>query len=148
MRRLVAARADPIDRLLAGEAARTNLGELAEDETTASLVTLGRIYEQEKRYKKARECFEKAVELQPGHVEANLNLGAMREEAGADEVALRHYRAALETDPLFPDTHVSLALLYERLGLPRTARSHWRRYLMLDARGAWADVARRRLAEH
>ena len=90
-------------------------------------------------------AFERAVEIQPGHVEANLNLGTLREDEGKDEAALRHYRAALESDPLFPDTHVSLALIYEKLALPRTARAHWRRYLMLDPKGVWADLARQRV---
>jgi Tfp pilus assembly protein PilF len=108
---------------------------------------LGSVYFNQGRRAEARECFERAVAIRPDHLEANLNLGTLCEEDGADEVALRHYRAALAADPLYPDTHVSLALAYEKLGLPRTARSHWRRYLMLDARGAWAELARRRLRD-
>ena len=108
---------------------------------------LGSVYFNQGRRALARECFERAVGLRPGHVEANLNLGTLSEEDGADEAALRHYRAALGADPLFADTHVSLALVYEKLELPRTARSHWRRYLMLDAKGAWSELARRRLRD-
>ena len=109
---------------------------------------LGSVRYNQSRRDDARRCFERAVELEPGHVEASLNLGALCEEEGRNEKALRHYRAALETNPLVPDTHVSLALLYEKLGLPRTALAHWKRVLKLDPTGHWADVARRRLADH
>lgn len=109
---------------------------------------LGSVYFNQNRRDRARSCFERAVAIQPRHVEANLNLGTLCEEAGADESALRHYRTALEADPLYPDTHVSLALVYEKLELPRTARAHWRRYLQLDPLGAWAELARSRLAAH
>ena len=54
---------------------------------------------------------------------------------------------ALKADPLYADTDVSLALLYEKLGLDRRGLEHWRRYLQLDPRGAWADLAHRRLGE-
>lgn len=107
---------------------------------------LGSVYFNQDSREKAKACFQQAIELEPGHVEANLNLGAIREEEGADESALRHYRAALETDPLYADVHVSLALVYEKLTLVRTARAHWRRYLQLDPKGAWAELARRRVA--
>jgi tetratricopeptide (TPR) repeat protein len=108
---------------------------------------LGSVYFNQDAREKAKACFRQAIELDPGHVEANLNLGAIREEDGADESALRHYRSALETDPLYADVHVSLALVYEKLTLVRTARAHWRRYLQLDPTGAWAELARRRIAE-
>lgn len=109
---------------------------------------LGSVYFNQGRRDRARTCFERAVEIEPQHVEANLNLGTLCEECGADETALRHYRTALAADPLYPDTHVSLALAYEKLELPRTARAHWRRYLQLDPMGAWAVLARGRLASH
>ncbi|TFG94187.1 MAG: tetratricopeptide repeat protein, partial [Myxococcales bacterium] len=91
--------------------------------------------------------FERALEIEPKHVEANLNLATMLEEDEQNEAALRHYKRALAADPFYADAHVSLALLYEKLGLRRTAREHWRRYLQLDSGGSWADVARRHLVD-
>jgi Tfp pilus assembly protein PilF len=85
------------------------------------------------------------VALAPRHVEANLNLAMLFEDLERCESALPHYKAALEAAPLLGDVHVSLALLYEKLALPRLGRSHWRRYLQLEPRGAWAEVARSRL---
>jgi tetratricopeptide (TPR) repeat protein len=137
------------DRATYAEAARAYERAIEADPAYADAhCNLGSVRYNQNRRDDARRCFERAVELEPGHVEASLNLGALCEEEGHDEQALRHYRAALETSPQVPDTHVSLALLYEKLGLPRTALSHWRRVLKLDPTGHWADVARRRLADH
>jgi Tfp pilus assembly protein PilF len=130
----------------AGEAYRRSVQ--ADPSFADAHCNLGSVYFNQGRRALARECFERAVALVPGHLEANLNLGTLCEEDGADEAALRHYRTALAESPLYPDTHVSLALVYEKLGLPRTARSHWRRYLVLDAKGAWSELARRRLSDH
>jgi tetratricopeptide (TPR) repeat protein len=93
----------------------------------------------------ARRCFERCLEIDAQHVEANFNLANLMEEEGADEKALHHYRVALSADPLYPDLHINLALLCEKLGRRGQALRHWRRYLQLDAQGAWADVARRKL---
>ena len=69
----------------------------------------------------------------------------MLEEDGEDDLALAHYLRALAADPLYADLHINLALLYEKLGRARLACEHWRRYLQLEPRGSWADVARLRL---
>ena len=119
----------------------------ADPEHADSHCNLGSVYYNQGRRAPARSCFERAIEIDPAHVEANLNLATMLEEDGSNELALRHYKRALGSDPLYADAHVSVALLYEKLGLRRTARGHWRRYLQLDPAGAWADVARRHLAD-
>jgi tetratricopeptide (TPR) repeat protein len=107
---------------------------------------LGSVYFNQSRRSLARACYERALTLVPGHLEAHLNLATLLEEEGQDAGALRHYRRALALDPFAPDTHVSLALLYERMGLARKARELWRGYLQLAPRGAWAEIARGRLA--
>jgi DNA-binding transcriptional MerR regulator len=103
---------------------------------------LGAVYYNRGDKRPARRCFERC---DAQHVEANFNLANLLEESGCDEMALHHYRAALAADPLYPDLHINLALLYEKLGQQQSARRHWQRYLQLDAAGAWAEVARRRL---
>jgi len=106
---------------------------------------LGAVHYNRGERKKARECFVRCLEIEDGHIEANLNLANLLEEDGRDEDALRHYRIAMESDPMYPDLHINLALLYEKLGSPMEARRHWRSYLRLDGTGAWAEVARQRL---
>lgn len=93
----------------------------------------------------ARRCFERCLEIDEEHVEANFNLANLLEEDGCDEMALRHYRAALAADPLYADLHINIALVYEKLELLPQARLHWRRYLQLESEGTWSSVARQRL---
>jgi tetratricopeptide (TPR) repeat protein len=108
---------------------------------------LGTVLYNQGRRNEARGCFERALTLAPEHLEAHFNLANVLEEDDRNEGALRHYKDALRIDPLFADAQLNLALLYEKLGLPRTARARWRRYLQLEPRGAWADIARKHLGE-
>jgi tetratricopeptide (TPR) repeat protein len=108
---------------------------------------LGTVLYNQGRRVESRACFERALGLAPDHLEAHFNLANVLEEEDRNEGALRHYKDSLRIDPLFADAQLNLALLYEKLGLPRTARARWRRYLQLEPRGAWADIARKHLGE-
>ena len=48
----------------------------------------------------SRECFERALNFDPNHVEANLNLATLLEEEERNHAALRHYKVALNADPM------------------------------------------------
>jgi tetratricopeptide (TPR) repeat protein len=106
---------------------------------------LGTVHYNGGRRVEARLCYERALACEPDHLEAHFNLASLLEEEGRDETALSHYKAAVRSDPLYADAHLHLALLYERLGLVRRAREHWRRYLQLEPRGGWAEIARQHL---
>ncbi len=106
---------------------------------------LGAVYYNRGDRSNARRCFERCLEIDGDHVEGNFNLANLLEEDGSDADALRRYKIALAADPLYPDLHINLALLYEKLSQSGAARRHWRRYVQLESRGAWSDVARRRL---
>lgn len=54
---------------------------------------------------------------------------------------------ALQSDGSFAPVFYNRAIVYEKEFLYPNAVSDWKRYLELDPRGAWADDARRRLAE-
>ena len=109
---------------------------------------LGAVYYNGGQKVAARRCFERCLEIDHKHVEANFNLANLLEEVGCDEMALHHYRCAFIADPLYSDLHINLALLYEKMGQVNQARRHWKRYLQLDAAGSWAQVARRRLEDN
>ena len=106
---------------------------------------LGTLHHQGGRREEARASYQAALRCDPAHLEANFNLACLHEEEGRDEAALARYRAASRADPLHPDAQLNLALLYDRLGLARKARQHWRRYLQLEPRGGWAEIARKHL---
>lgn len=108
---------------------------------------LGAVHQNRGQRERARACYEQALAFEPGHFEANLNLANLLEEDDANEAALRHYKTAVRAVPLNAEARLQLALLYEKLALRRRAREQWRRYVQLDPKGSWADVARQRLAD-
>jgi len=108
---------------------------------------LGTVFYNQGRHAESRDCFKRSLALAPDHLESHFNLGNVLEEEDRNEGALKHYKEATRIDPFFADARLNLALLYEKLGLRRTARVHWRRYLQLEPRGPWADVARKHLGE-
>jgi tetratricopeptide (TPR) repeat protein len=108
---------------------------------------LGTVLYNQGRRAESRACFERALVLAPEHLEAHFNLANVLEEEDRNEGALKHYKLATQIGPFFADARLNLALLYEKLGLRRTARMHWRRYLQLEPRGPWADMARKHLGE-
>ena len=93
----------------------------------------------------ARRHFERCLRLDSAHVEAHFNLANVLEEEGCNEMALHHYRTGLIADPFYPDLHINLALLYEKLEMSEHAGRHWRRYLQLEPKGSWSEVAKLRL---
>ncbi len=64
----------------------------------------------------AREAFLKALERDPDHPRARVNLGNLKLEAGEVEAAIADYQAALAIDPDLADAHHNLAAAYKRKG--------------------------------
>ena len=96
----------------------------------------------------------RALESPPDDPELLADLGmayALRAESG--NRAIDYARAneslsrALKLQPQMREATFNRALVYERLYLYDEAIREWQRYLTLDSKGAWADEARRRLAE-
>jgi len=109
----------------------------------------------------AREAYRRALELEPGHADAHVNLGRLLHEAGELEAAEAHYRAApddatalfnlgvvledrgrlaearaaydgaLRIDPDNADAHHNAAGVCERLGDREGALAHWNGYRRL-----------------
>jgi tetratricopeptide (TPR) repeat protein len=94
----------------------------------------------------AAERYRQAVELDHDYVEAWNNLGNVLCEMGQTAEALNAYRRALEIQPTYPDAHYNLADALEQQGSFSEARRHWKEYLRREPIGAWAEYARRRLA--
>lgn len=60
---------------------------------------LGRLYSSSARYTKARELYEKAVEIDPYYIEGTTNKGVSLEREGKWDQALASYRSALAVNP-------------------------------------------------
>jgi tetratricopeptide (TPR) repeat protein len=84
----------------------------------------------------AQEAYEKALELDPKHVDSHLNLGRLLHEDGAPAAAEKHYRAAIKLDPAHDIAWFNLGVALEDLGKLTEAIEAYRRALQLDPNNA------------
>jgi len=81
--------------------------------------------------KAAANAYERALALDPGLVDAYVNLGRIAHEAGEASRAERLYQAALAQSPDDPIIHFNLGLALEDTRGPAAAISHYERALAL-----------------
>jgi tetratricopeptide (TPR) repeat protein len=93
------------------------------------------------------EAYRRALHLDPGHVEANLNRGRLLHEGGRPDRALEHYDRALEGDPGSAHAHYNRGVALEDLGRSDDAALAYRRAIELDERLAAAHFNLFRLLE-
>ena len=67
---------------------------------------LGQVLQDQKKLDEAITCFKKAIEVDPNHVPAHVNLANLL--LGKPEEAITHYRKAIELDPNFADAYFNL----------------------------------------
>ena len=84
----------------------------------------------------ARAAYERALEIDPKHAAAHVNLGCLEHEAGRLREAERHYRAALAVRPDDATAAFDLGVALEDLGRYGEAREAYERAL-----GAAPDCA-------
>lgn len=84
----------------------------------------------------AETAYERALELDPGHVDAHVNLGRLLHERRATDAAEKHYRRALELDPDHAVAAFNLGVALEDLGRTREAAAVYERALELDPANA------------
>ncbi|MCU0691063.1 MAG: tetratricopeptide repeat protein, partial [Polyangiaceae bacterium] len=89
--------------------------------------------------------YRRALDIDPKQAEAHYNLGYLMLERGDPSTAVTFFQAAIAADPSFADAHFNLAMAYEHLGNVQSARPYWRRYVELEPRGTWTEIARRHL---
>jgi predicted Zn-dependent protease len=77
-------------------------------------------------------AYGKALELDPGLVDAWVNLGRIAHQAGSAAEAVRLYHHALERSPDDPVIHFNLALALEDARGAAPAASHYEKALQLD----------------
>jgi tetratricopeptide (TPR) repeat protein len=93
----------------------------------------------------AEALYRRALDIDPKQAEAHYNLGYLMLERGDPSTAVPFFQAAIAADASFADAHFNLAMAYEHLGNVQSARLCWRRYVELEPRGTWAEIARRHL---
>jgi tetratricopeptide (TPR) repeat protein len=109
-------------------------------------VSLGKIYYAEKGlYYESVTAYKKAIDLDPGYLEARMGLAEVYEDKGLYQEAIEEYRRVVEADAKNTGALYNLALVYEKVD-PKEAITLWERYIALAANlpteKDWVDVAR------
>jgi tetratricopeptide (TPR) repeat protein len=97
--------------------------------------------------RRARDAYGRALELDPRHAEAHLNLGRLLHEAGDLDGAEAHYRAALEVDAGSARALFNLGVTLEDRGRESEALEAYEGALRLDAELGVAHFNASRLCE-
>jgi tetratricopeptide (TPR) repeat protein len=80
----------------------------------------------------ARAAYLRALELDPRHADAHVNLGRMLHEEGAPGAAEKHYRAALQIDPAHAIAAFNLGVALEDLGRIADAAAAYRKAIEIE----------------
>jgi tetratricopeptide (TPR) repeat protein len=95
----------------------------------------------------ARDAYRRALELDPYHADAHVNLGRLLQEEDLTEEAETHYRAALAVAPEHATAWFDLGTALEDLRRPGDAVEAYRRAILADRRLADAHFNLARLYE-
>jgi tetratricopeptide (TPR) repeat protein len=112
-------------------------------------MSLGKIYYSEKGlYYESVTAYKKAIDLDPGSVEARMGLGEVYEDKGLYKEAIEEYRRVIDLDGKHTGAMYNLALVYEKVD-PRESMTLWEQYIalasQLPSEKDWVDVARQHL---
>jgi tetratricopeptide (TPR) repeat protein len=80
----------------------------------------------------AKDAYERALQLDPHHADAHVNLGRLLHEEGATAAAEQHYRAATEADPGHDTAAFNLGVALEDLGRMEDAMDAYASAIALD----------------
>jgi tetratricopeptide (TPR) repeat protein len=95
----------------------------------------------------AINAYHRAVELDPTHADAHVNLGRLLQQGGSIEEAARHYREALHQAPSHATAAFNLGTVLEDQGHATDAMAAYARALAIDERLADAHFNLSRLYE-
>jgi tetratricopeptide (TPR) repeat protein len=95
----------------------------------------------------ARQAYQRALDADPDHVDAHINLGCLDHEDGALASAENHYRAASLLRPNDPTPHFDLAIVLEDQARAHEAAEAYRAALAADPAFAEAHFNLARLCE-
>ena len=95
----------------------------------------------------AREAYRRALELDPSHLDAHINLGRQLHEVGERDAAEKHYRYSLSMRPEDSTALFNLGVVLEDLGRRKEALVIYRQTIVVDPDYADAYFNAARLLE-
>jgi tetratricopeptide (TPR) repeat protein len=109
-------------------------------------VSLGKLYYSEKNlYYESVTAYKKAIDLDPGLLEARMGLAEVYEDKGLYQDAIVEYKKVVDADQKNTGALYNLALVYEKVD-PKESITLWERYIELASRlpseKDWVDVAK------
>lgn len=140
--------APKIDERMLKEAVSEYEAALAIDPSYAfATINLGAALDDLKDKKGARQALERAVRLAPAAKEAWNNLGAVAAEQGDTTRALEALHHAIGLDNSFQDAWFNLGMTLEQAsGHEHDAAAAWDKYVQLDGKSGWTEIARQHRA--
>jgi CHAT domain-containing protein/tetratricopeptide (TPR) repeat protein len=119
---------------------------------------LGKFYLADKRFDKAIEQFNKALQSNDKDARIHADMGAAYLERGKTlfdkpggkavesfAKSIEHLSRALELNENLLDARFNYAMALQQMGLPQRAKEEWQKYLEKDPQSKWADEAREKL---
>ncbi len=95
----------------------------------------------------ALERYLAAIENDPEYLEAWTQIGCLYAELHKWTESLLAFDESLHIFPDFPEAHLHKAETLRQMKQTDDAITHWKRYLELDQRGPWAELAHQRLEQ-
>jgi tetratricopeptide (TPR) repeat protein len=138
-------------------AERVALDLAAENPTAENQYLLARLYLTDKEFDKALEQLEEALKKSPRNPDILNEIGTVylekrnlsqkdEEKIALMDKALQKFNEALAINPNLATAKFNKAVATE-IYLPNRAKQVWEEYLQLDPNSAWADEAKKRLAD-
>lgn len=94
-----------------------------------SLVSMGNALMDRKDYAAAVECYQRALEQNPGATDVRVDLGACQHALGLNDRAIANFTRALEDDPAHQVAKFNLGIVNYTLGNVHEAVEWWRKLL-------------------
>lgn len=99
------------------------------------------------RTSRALRLYEKALELEPGNIDALSGIGWTYIDLEETAAAIATFAQVIRQNERYSEGHMGLAEAYNQKGMRRDAVKHYRRYLELLPDGPEARVARRMIEQ-
>ena len=103
---------------------------------------LGVVFKELGENQKAKDCYEKAIKIDPNYIAAHYNLGVIFFELKKYEKAKNCYEKAIKIDPNYMTAHSNLGAVFKELGENQKAKDCYKKALDLKPNSQVALINR------